>query len=296
MPIPRETLATPPPAGPVLVAPEAVRAAGGVRVAAYRLGGTGPPLLLAHATGLHAHVWLPLVPVLAPHFTVLALDLRGHGESEAPATLEGYAWARLAGDLLAVADHFGAVPFHALGHSTGGAMVVLAELARPGTVARAVLCEPIIYPPEVTEPSPIIPAAQKRQTEFDSTAEMLTRWSQRGPLAALDPEALRCYVEYGVRPLPDGRVTLKCSREAEVATYRGDVDTGIWARLGAYRTPTLVMTGRRDDHRRSHYAEALAAAMPHGRAERDESLGHFLPLERPREIGARAVRFLRDGT
>lgn len=277
------------------IAPEFVRGTDGVRVAGYRLGGSGPPLLLAHATGFHAHVWLPLLPALAPRFTVLALDLRGHGESPAPATLEGYAWARLAGDLLAVADHFGATRFCALGHSTGGAMVVLAELARPGTVERAVLFEPIIYPPEVTEPSPVIPAAQRRQIEFASTAEMLARWSRRGALAALDPEALRCYVEYGVRPLPGGRVALKCSREAEVSTYRGDLDTGIWPRLGAYRTPTLVMTGRRDDHRRSHYAEALAAAMPHGCAERDARLGHFLPLERPREIAARALRFLREG-
>src|SRR5262245_42065038 len=88
----------------VAVAPDMVVAADGVRLAAYRLGGYGPPLLLCHATGLHAHVWLPMLPVLRRHFTLYAFDLRGHGESEAPASVEAYHWRTLGDDVLAVAD------------------------------------------------------------------------------------------------------------------------------------------------------------------------------------------------
>lgn len=261
-------------------------------MAAYAFGGEGPPLLLVHATGFHAHVWLPLVPVLRERFTVLAFDLRGHGESEVPAGGEAFVWERFGGDVLAVAGHFGARRFHAMGHSAGGAAVILAELARPGSVARAVLFEPIVYPAAIREPSPAIAAARRRRTVFASTAEMLASWSSRPPFASLDPEALRCYVEYGVRDRADGRVELKCAPETEVRTFSGDVHAGIWERLGSYAPPTLVMTGRRDEHRRSQYAEALAGAMQDGRAERRPEHGHFLPFERPRAIAERAVRFL----
>ncbi len=42
-------------------APVMVTGSGGLRLAAYGFGGAGPPLVLAHATGFHAHVWLPLL-------------------------------------------------------------------------------------------------------------------------------------------------------------------------------------------------------------------------------------------
>ena len=277
------------------MAPELVVAGDGVRLAAYRFGGYGPPLLLCHATGLHAHVWLPMLPVLRRHFTLYAFDLRGHGESEAPRDLEAYDWRTLGDDVLAVADAFGLVRFAAVGHSAGGALVIQAELTRPGTVSGAVLVEPILYPPEVTGDSPGIALAERRRAVFDSTDDMIERWSSRGPFAALHPEALRCYVEFGVRDLPDGRVALKCDPRTEAMTYRGDVRSGIWERLPGYLTPTLILTGRRDGFRRSEWAEGQATAMVNARAERDPTLGHFMPLERPEAIARRVVRFLVEG-
>lgn len=265
--------------------------ADGVRIAAYRFGGTGPPLILAHATGFHGHVFLPFAAALRDHFSVFAFDLRGHGESDPPPTSEGYEWRRLGRDLLAVADLFGLERFHAAGNSVGGAITVEAELQRPGTIIGAVLFEPIIYPPEITDPSPMLEGARRRRRVFLSTGEMLGQWRGRGPFAAWDDEALRCYVEYGVRDRADGQVELKCSADAEVMTFAGDVRAGIWERFAGYRTPTLIVTGKRDDLRRSQWAERQAAAMPRAWAERHDDLGHFAPLERPAEVAARVVVF-----
>jgi pimeloyl-ACP methyl ester carboxylesterase len=276
----------------VLVDPEFAVAPDGVRIAAYRFGGTGPPLVLAHATGFHAHVFLPFAAALRDRFSVFAFDLRGHGESEAPPTSDGYAWRHLGSDLLAVADLFGLSNFHAVGNSVGGAITVEAELTRPGTIVAAVLFEPIIYPPDVIDPSPMIEGARRRRRVFASSDSMLAQWSGRGPFASWDPEALRCYVEYGVRDRTDGGVELKCSMEAEVMTFAGDVSAGIWQRFPHYRTPTLIVTGQRDDLRRSQWAERQAAAMPRAWAERRDDVGHFAPLERPAEIAARTGQFL----
>jgi pimeloyl-ACP methyl ester carboxylesterase len=57
----------------------------GVIIQTYDWGGDGPPLLFAHATGLHAHVWLPLVQRLRSSFHCYAIDARAQGDSTAPA-------------------------------------------------------------------------------------------------------------------------------------------------------------------------------------------------------------------
>jgi pimeloyl-ACP methyl ester carboxylesterase len=277
---------------PVAFDPEFAVAPDGVRIAAYRFGGTGPPLLLAHATGFHAHVFLPFATALRDRFSVFAFDLRGHGESAAPASQDGYAWWRLGLDLLTVADLFGLARFHVMGNSVGGAVAVEAELRRPGSMLAAVLFEPIIYPPEITAPSPMLEGARRRRRVFTSTEEMLRQWRGRGPFATWDPEALRCYVEYGVRHRPDGQVELKCSADAEVRTFEGDVTAGIWERFPDYRPPTLIVSGKRDELRRSQWAERQAAAMPRAWAERRDDVGHFAPLERPAQIAARTADFL----
>ena len=268
----------------------------GLRLAAYRFGGAGSPLVLAHATGFHAHVWLPWLGALRERFTVYAWDLRGHGESGRPGDLEAYRYEALGRDLLAVADRFGLGRVFAIGHSVGGAVIVQAEVLRPGTVARAVLFEPIILPPGVTAPTQRVAAAERRRRVFASTAEMLERWAGRPPFASFDPEALRGYVEHGVRPRPDGAVELKCSLEAEVGTFLQDVRSDLWARLGEYRTPTLVLAGDRSDSRAAPLAERQAARMAAARAGRLPGLSHVLPVARPREMAARALAFLLGGT
>ena len=278
----------------VSVEPEIV-VSEGVRLAAYRFGGAGAPLVLVHATGFHAHVWLPLLPALRRRFKVFAFDLRGHGESQAPGAPEMYRYRRMADDLLAVADHFGFRRFAALGHSVGGALVVRAELTRPGPVTRAMLFEPIILPPDQTEETAAAQAARTRRTAFASTGEMIERWSRRGPFAAFAPEALRAYVEYGVRDRDDGAVELKCSREAEVATFLQDTESGLWAELGRFRTPTLILAGERSTSRVLPAIPGQARLMPNARAEILPGLSHFLPFERPEEMAARTIEFLLEG-
>ena len=51
---------------------------------AYRLLGNGPALLLLHGIGDSSESWLPLLDSLAEHYTVIAPDLLGHGQSDMP--------------------------------------------------------------------------------------------------------------------------------------------------------------------------------------------------------------------
>ena len=78
----------------------------------------------------------------------MALDFRGHGDSTAPSE-HPYSWDGFADDVLAVVDRLGLERPIGVGHSKGGAALVLAEQRRPGTFSRLWLFEPVIMPPEI---------------------------------------------------------------------------------------------------------------------------------------------------
>jgi pimeloyl-ACP methyl ester carboxylesterase len=81
------------------------------------VGGSGPPLLLIHGWPETWYAWRLMMPALAEHFTVVAVDQRGIGLSDKPA--DGYDSATLAGDLVEVMDALGHSRFAVVGCDTG---------------------------------------------------------------------------------------------------------------------------------------------------------------------------------
>ena len=88
-----------------------------------RHGGSGPPLLLLHGNPLTHVMWHKVAPRLAEHFTVVAADLRGYGDSEKPRGAErheNYSFRAMANDQVAVMKHLGFDKFFVAGHDRGG--------------------------------------------------------------------------------------------------------------------------------------------------------------------------------
>lgn len=92
-----------------------------------QISGSGPVLLLIHGTGASTHSWRRLIPLLAPHFTVVAPDLPGHGFTAKPPSnvlmLPGMASAL--SDLL---QRLGLEPAVTVGHSAGAAVLIRAAI------------------------------------------------------------------------------------------------------------------------------------------------------------------------
>jgi pimeloyl-ACP methyl ester carboxylesterase len=111
----------------------------GTRIA-YERTGTGPALLLLHGGGQTRTTWNEsgYVDRLSKRFTVIAMDQRGTGDSDKPATPEAYALDRVLADVLAVADAAGAQRFHLWGYGHG-ATVARYLAARSDRVISAVL-------------------------------------------------------------------------------------------------------------------------------------------------------------
>jgi haloacetate dehalogenase len=87
------------------------------------IGGNGPPLLLLHGWPQSLLEWHHIAPQLASHFTVVATDLRGYGDSGKPADGEhhaGYSKRAMAADQVEVMRHLGFERFAVVGHDRGG--------------------------------------------------------------------------------------------------------------------------------------------------------------------------------
>jgi len=106
---------------------------------AYTRSGTGEPLVLLHALGLSRRVWDPVLPALARHFDVIAVDLPGFGES-APLTQVEPTPAALAAAVAGLLDELGVTSPHLAGNSLGGWVVL--ELAGIRPAASLTLLSP----------------------------------------------------------------------------------------------------------------------------------------------------------
>ncbi len=93
----------------------------GTRIA-YDRNGAGPAIMLLHGGGSRRQEWheVGYVSRLQTHFTVIAMDLRGHGESDLPEDPADYTIDKLCQDILAVADACDVERFSLWGMSYGG--------------------------------------------------------------------------------------------------------------------------------------------------------------------------------
>ena len=254
--------------------------------------GPGTAVLAVHATGFCKELWGPVASLLPPH-RLVAFDQRGHGDSSTPPP--PYDWWDLGRDVLAVVEGCRLARPAGLGHSSGAAALLMAELLRPGTFASLILVEPIVFPlpPVRTEDFPMTRAALRRRRVFPSPEAAAESWRGRGAFAGWSETALALYAAHGLRREAGGWV-LKCAPETEAEFYRGATAHGVWGRLHEVSCPVLLAAGAGSDSHPIPFMEAMRARLGGARLEVVAGAGHFLPMEQPEAVAA-LVRSLLDG-
>jgi pimeloyl-ACP methyl ester carboxylesterase len=189
-----------------------------------------PPVLCIPGLSANLRGFDFLAETLAPDHLVVALDLRGRGQSDvsAPGT---YGWPAHAQDVLAVADSLGVVRFSLLGQSMG-AFVAL-ELARlaPGRLRSAVLLDACGLPDPVTL-TPIRGAVERLGTVYPSVEAYIGTVQQLGTVRPWSDYWER-YFRYELAEVPGG-VRARSDRAAvtEDADYGDQHDPRpLWAAL-----------------------------------------------------------------
>ncbi|QGZ65935.1 alpha/beta fold hydrolase [Paraburkholderia acidisoli] len=119
---------------------EASMQVGDVHIHAIQ-GGRGPALLLLHGHPQTHAIWHKVAPALAEHFTVVAADLRGYGDSAKPAGQAdhaNYAKRTMARDQVALMQALGFDAFSVIGHDRGGRVAARMAIDHPEAVTRLV--------------------------------------------------------------------------------------------------------------------------------------------------------------
>ncbi|HTT79020.1 MAG TPA: alpha/beta fold hydrolase [Stellaceae bacterium] len=108
----------------------------------YESHGHGPAVLLSHGYGATCRMWDAQVAAFADRYRLILWDMRGHGQSEAPADPALYSHALSVGDMAAVLDECGeAGPVIVGGLSLGGVFSLAFHLAHPARVRALMLCD-----------------------------------------------------------------------------------------------------------------------------------------------------------
>lgn len=279
-----------------------VSSSNGVEVAVHDLGGSGPALLISHATGFHGHCYDPLAHLLADRFHSVAFDYRGHGDTprpDGPVDWQGYGDDAEAMALWLVARQGGS-PIDAFGHSMGGACLLMAAHRRPELFRRLVVFEPIVFPPGGIRPedqdgdpeeSPMVRGARRRRSTFPSFEAAIENYSAKPPLNCFTPDALRAYVEYGFAPDHEG-VHLKCLPDTEAETFATGALHTTWDVLPEIHTEVLVLAGRVEPMQPSTIAEGVADRLPAARYARYDKLDHFGPMADPQMVADIIAEYL----
>lgn len=164
-----------------------VQVPGGPRLSCLVGGDPGAPaMVLLHALGENATSWDAVAERLVPHYSVLAPDLRGHGESDRPGE---YSSELMRDDVLGLLDALGLAEVVLLGHSMGGVVAYLVAQEQPARVTRLVI-EDVVppFPLERTVPDrPDVPVPFDGPSRRRSSPRRTTRPAGTGSVCRRSP-------------------------------------------------------------------------------------------------------------
>jgi 3-oxoadipate enol-lactonase len=253
----------------------------GVRLHYELHGDSGEPLVLVHGYTGDITDWRHQLPEFSTSHRVLAMDLRGHGRSEAPRDRSSYTVEQMAEDVATLIDQVGLDRYHLLGHSMGGAIVQEIALGSPQRLLSLTLEDTsfrfgLMADPEVEE--------------WWKTRMALAEAGKMAELAELPPP-LPPPPHMPAERLEETKVRLsKMSPDAFIGAWEGLVSwQGAMTRAAAISMPTLIIYGDLDTPALIEGMTRLAQVLPNARVEVIPEAGHSPQQERP-ELFNRALR------
>lgn len=182
----------------------------GIRLSFREWPGEKGPLICLPSLHGHKGTFDRLAMALSPTYRLIAVDLRGRGDSDKPP--EGYGFSYHTRDLLALVDQLAISRFVILGHSFGATVGVYLASIRPGRVQAAVLIDGGADPKEEVLEA-MRPSLRRLGSVYGSMDEYLAAMRSI-PYYSPWNASLERYLRDDVIALPDGRVQHKTSAEA----------------------------------------------------------------------------------
>jgi len=247
-----------------------------------------PPLVLIHGFTASRASFEANIDGLREHFTVITVELLGHGDSDAPADPAFYRPNRAVQRLLQLFDHLGYERVLLCGHSLGGALALRLALDAPEWVAGLI----VINSSSAAGDPAWREAARPRMEEMaarvraEGTAFMKQTRLYPAHSKRLDPKSRELLTHAFDRLRPEG---VAGTAESLV------IDVNAWERHPQLSVPFLLVVGERDADF-APAAPAFLARFPEGLARevRLPEAGHAANIEQPAEFEAAVVNFARE--
>lgn len=265
-------------------------------------GGEGMPLVLLHGLASTCHIWDLVVPHLGPGLRVIALDQRGHGDTEKPET--GYDFGQMVADLGAFIQALGLERPALVGHSWGG-NVALQYVATHPEACRALVLVDGGFLEVSSEPGVTWEQARDRLTPPDFTGVTLEQFRerarQRDRRVPQTPEVERIVLaNFAVDG--DGFIHPRLPRDKHMLIVRAMWEQRPSELYQRVACPVLLIpawsapANERAAAMQQSKRRALALAqerLPRSRLLSMDDTIHDIPLQRPQELGEAIASFVR---
>ncbi len=244
------------------------------------------PLVLLHGLQDCARSWDHFASSARARFRVIALDHRGHGDSDwAP---EGrYRLRDYVSDVEGLFSHLGPRDCVLVGHSAGGRNAFLFALSRPDLVRALIIVD--IDPDEINPESRRMFERYGREPgDWESIEAVVERLRSRQPNST--DEMLVHQASHMTRELDGGRRAWK----RDPALLAGYERPDLWKEWSELKCPTLIIRGRQSDLLNHEVAVRMREALPGSRLAELEGGGHWFYQEFPGAF-ERTVRWFLGG-
>jgi len=258
----------------------------GLRIHYLDFGGDGrQPLIMLHGIGRVAHTFDHIASHFNQNYHVLAVDMRGHGDSDwdpkAAYLVEDYVK-----DIEGLAQQLRLRNLVIWGNSTGGRVAQVFAGLHPDLVA-AVIAEDV-GPERPREIADGFTSRLKQEDEkgWATEDELFAQLKTGSPRTA--DEILRAYAHFGSKKRPDGRVIWK--RDPGIGN--GFVPTELWRFVRQIKSPIIYVLGGRSTIVPAATQEELRKTLPQVQIVTMPGLGHYPSEENPKDFLAIVDGFL----
>lgn len=264
-------------------------------------GGTGTVLHLATANGFPPEAYTPLAAPLISRQRMVGYRSRPLWPGSQPEEVQS--WHDLGSDLGTDLNALTNDPVVGMGHSLGGIMTLYAALRHPERFKALVLLDPVILERRmlllikvmrqmrVYHRNPLVQGALRRRAHFPSAEVARQRYRGRGIFANWDDAALEGYLAGGLRPAPEGGVTLAWPTAWEAHIF-SLVPLDAWEVVMQVRQPLLIIRGKRSDVVTDPVWAGLQRRLPHATLVELDA-GHMVPMEQPHAVATVVQEFLK---
>jgi pimeloyl-ACP methyl ester carboxylesterase len=252
-----------------------------------------PHVLLLHGDGLQAHTWDLAALLLRDRYHLVALSLRGHGDSgwTPDAELERDRLALLVEDTVAFMEHLGYSDLALVGMSLGGLVGYRVAAQHPERLASLVVLDAA---PELDRAGLAALSRLRRASEvldsFDAFQQDAQRLLPNRPVAQI-----RYSLLHALKQLPDGRWSWKRDLRSAPALSAAEFEAktaALWRDVRAVRVPTLLLRGELSTLLEPRVAARVVSEMSDARLVVVPSAGHHLHGDAPAEFARLLDEFL----